>query len=1243
MPVKRLEKKRDHKESFPVVAIGASAGGLEAITSFLKKLSPATGMAFVYIQHLHPSHESQLTQILSYATKMKVVEARHRMVLEPNTVYVIPPNKDMSAANGSLILNARKTSPGLHHPIDQFFSSLAEVYEERSIGVLLSGTANDGTAGLKAIKSAGGLTIAQDESAKFQSMPRTAIAEQVVDMVLSPEQIAKEVERLSKDSTLVEKSLMGIEEQEEETKKGNEHILAMFQMLRKTTGVDFSHYKANTVKRRIMRRMLIYKLGTLEEYVQYLKQNKTEVNILYQDLLINVTAFFRDPDSMEYLKKTLLPKILKAKTTGQELRIWIPACSTGEEAYSIAIVLAELLGDRISNFPVQIFATDLSEIAIDKARIGIYNLNDLQNVSPKRVQKFFTKIEGGYRVVKTIRDLIVFAPHNVFKDPPFSRIDLISCCNLMIYLDNYLQKKLLTTFHYALNHIGYLMLGKSETISTALQLFTQLEKKFKIYGKKKDVAGKAIFEMNYRPDIESGNNLGDKKKIQKRLESAQGNLEKSVDEILLRNYIPASVVTNRDLEILMFRGSTSLYLEPSPGKASLNLLKMARAGLAFELKNAAHKVTRSGQSVKKSGLEIKVKDQIHHVSIEVHPLKDEGEEDLFLVVFNELPEPGTIVKANLSKDKLVTQLQDELQTVREDMRSIIEEQEASNEELQSANEEIVSSNEELQSINEELETSKEELESSNEELMTINSELQMRNEQLSASYEYSEAVFNTITESVLFLDKDLRIKSANKSFYKTFKEKEENTEGRLIYELAERQWDIPGLRELLDKVMKQNSPFGGFEVKQVFPQIGEKVLLLSARRVVQQLNDQQLILLAIEDITEHRRAQAIIAEREAWMRNMLDNAPVLIWVSNSNNVRYFFNKSWLDYTGNKEGQDKDQEWMKQIHPQDLDKYLAVSSSSIGKRTAFQAEYRLCRRDGEYRWILEVSKPTYSSINEFAGYIASCTDIHDTKMVNEELEERVTQRTIALEETNRELERSNGELEQFAYVASHDLQEPLRKIVSFSDRLQKLESEIPVTGVGYITKITDSAERMTNLIDDLLNFSRISKSSKKFEKTDLNQIVKDVLIDLDLVVKEKKATIQADKLPKIEAVPLQMEQLFHNLISNALKFSKPGVAPRITIQPDIVSRNRLPENSKWNASEDYIGFSVSDNGIGFEVEFADQIFIIFQRLNPSRQYPGTGIGLALCKKIVTNHGGEIYVESREGQGSSFHVILPIKQT
>jgi two-component system, chemotaxis family, CheB/CheR fusion protein len=518
----------------------------------------------------------------------------------------------------------------------------------------------------------------------------------------------------------------------------------------------------------------------------------------------------------------------------------------------------EVLGERATNAAVQIFATDLSEIAIAKARLGLYSSNEVANISPKRLQRFFTRVDGSYRIAKSIRDLCVFAPHNIFKDPPFSRLDFVSCCNLMIYLDSMLQKKILATFHYSLSPDGYLMLGKSETIGAAPQLFTQVEKKYKIYTRKTEVQPRAVFEMNYR--LPGGERSGMRENLRNGVVKDPlhaPDLDKAVDDILLTKYVPASVVVNQDLEILQFRGSTGFFLEPSPGKASLSLLKMARPGLAFELRSAIHKANKSWQAIKKEGLEINNNGQTHQVSIEVQPLKADLEERLFLVIFETVRASGfSDLKSTLSRDKLVKQLQDELNAVKEDMRSIIEEQEASNEELQSANEEIVSSNEELQSINEELETSKEEVESTNEELMTINTELQVRNEQLAEAYEYAEAVFGTIREAVIVLDAELRVKSANRAFYKIFQSKEDVTEGMLIYELGNRQWDIPELRSLLENVVYNDTPVFGHEIQHEFPGVGKKIMLVNARRIVQKIHRQQLVLLAIEDITEHRAATA---------------------------------------------------------------------------------------------------------------------------------------------------------------------------------------------------------------------------------------------------------------------------------------------------------------------------------------------------------------------------------------------------
>ncbi len=722
------EKRRS--KPFPIVAIGASAGGLEAITELLKNLPPDTGMAYVYIQHLDPTHKSMLTEILSRATTMPVAEATDAMFIEADHVYIIPPNKEMYILDGVLKLNPRPNKPALSMPVNQFFKSLAEKQKEGSIGIVLSGTASDGASGLKAIKIAGGLTFAQDETAKFQSMPRSAIAEGAVDLVLSPKEIAGELKRLSSEPQMLKSVLLDGGESIDTSAREYDEILVL---LKRSVGVDFSHYKKTTIKRRIVRRMLLYKLKGLKEYFQYLRQHTGEVNTLFQDLLIHVTSFFREPETAEYLKEELLPKIIKNKLPNEPIRIWVPACSTGEEAYSLAILLMEILGDRISRYPVQIFATDLSENAIAKARIGFYPKADLIEVSPKQLQKYFTQVDNGYRIAKEIRDLCVFAPHNIVKDPPFSRLDLVSCCNLMIYLDMVLQKKLLATFHYSLLPGGYLVLGKSETIGAMNHLFNIADKRLKIYQRKKESNPKAYFEMQYRsPDVDKMMKILPlpKDKIPKD-PGRVFELEKTVDNLLLHRYVPASVVVNEDLDILQFRGSTGLFLEPSPGKASLNLLKMARKGISFELRNAFHTVQKTGEPFKKSGIEIKHRNTVHFASVEVVPLKGEPDEKYFLVLFEEMIVHPAASLTSISRDKKVKQLEQELMASREEMRGIIEEQEASNEELQSANEEIVSSNEELQSINEELETSKEEVESTNEELLTINQEVQMRNDHCS--------------------------------------------------------------------------------------------------------------------------------------------------------------------------------------------------------------------------------------------------------------------------------------------------------------------------------------------------------------------------------------------------------------------------------------------------------------------------------------------------------------------------------
>lgn len=848
--------KNTQEPSFPIVGIGASAGGLEATTQLLNDLPANLGMGYVLVQHLDPNHESILATLLSKTTTMPVTEAKDETLVKQNHVYVIPRNKDMTIRNGVLKLTTRGNGKKLHMPIDQFFRSLAYSQQDKAIGVILSGTAADGTLGLKAIKDDAGITFAQDESAKYQGMPKSAIASGCVDFVLSPAEIAKELTRMSHHPYIYAPQNL---QDQEELPTDEDGLRKIFSLLYRRHNIDFRQYKQTTIKRRIRRRMLLHKLSTLKDYIEYLRNDSSEIDSLHDDLLINVTSFFREPNAFQFLHDTILPRIVKKRTSHNPIRIWVPGCATGEEVYSIAIILTEYMGDTTTNIPVQIFGTDLSKSAIEKARVGMYSRNDIVNISPSRLARFFEKKDGSYQVSKSIRGLCIFAPHNVFGDPPFSRLDLISCCNLLIYLDAPIQEKILHAFHYALKPEGFLMLGKSEAVGASPGMFSQIDKKHKVFVRKDTPAKNGIDFVSQLPHQEK-----------LRVKVAQGiqeggvepfDIQKQADAILLSHYTPASVVINNDLEIIQFRGSTGMFLEPSQGKPSFNLIKMAREGLGFELRSAISKVRKNGKSFRKEGLSVEQNGNSRTVSIEALPLKNSQGEFFYMILFEDADKSTTRHTDSLSseqktvrlkrgaKDRRIAELEQELSRTREDMRSVTEEQEATNEELQTASEEILSSNEELQSINEELETSKEELESTNEELTTVNEELQNRNEQLTQAREYSEAIIRTVQVPLLILDRDLRVKTANRSFYQLFQVEEEKTERKFIYDLGNGQWNIPALRKLLHEILPKNNVFDNYEIKHTFPSIGYKIMLLNARKFYK---DGDNILLAIEDITNRK-------------------------------------------------------------------------------------------------------------------------------------------------------------------------------------------------------------------------------------------------------------------------------------------------------------------------------------------------------------------------------------------------------
>ena len=581
--IKSPAKKEIKEKSFPVVAIGASAGGLEAMMELLKYLPADTGMAFIYVQHLSPDHKSMLTEILSKKTSMIVQEIDDMDKIKPDHIFVIPHNKGIEVTDGHIKLIPRAENSSAVS-IDVLFSSLAHAQKERVIGIILSGSASDGMVGMKDIKHEGGLTFAQDDTAKFTSMPHSAIAAGAVDFILSPKEIALELARLSKHPLI---KTIGVKNREEDLiDNRNPDLKNILNQLYKVTDVDFSPYKMNTIKRRIIRRMLLHKITELKEYAKMLSQKREEIEILYQDLLINVTSFFRDTDTYKYLEENLFPKLLKSKKTGESLRIWVAACATGEEAYSMAIMLLEILESKTNNPTVQIFATDLSAQAIRRARLGIYTKQELETVSPERIQRFFSKTNDRFRINKAVRNMCVFAPHNILQDPPFSHLDFISCCNFFIYLDNAAQKKALNTFHYALNNDGFLMLGKSENITQSANLFTGFNTKYKIFSRKNNSGTRILPSLlpRYTRQTFSENNLPTMNKNNtKQIISVNDNgLDNAIDALLISEFMPASVVVNHQMEIVQFRGSTGLFLTHPQGKATLNIVKMARPEFAFE-------------------------------------------------------------------------------------------------------------------------------------------------------------------------------------------------------------------------------------------------------------------------------------------------------------------------------------------------------------------------------------------------------------------------------------------------------------------------------------------------------------------------------------------------------------------------------------------------------------------------------------------------------------------------------------
>ncbi len=755
---KPLNEKRAEKtgiSQFPIIGIGASAGGLEALEQFFKNMPKDNGMAFVVIQHLDPNHIGILPELLQRITPMKVLQITDRLKMKPNCVYVIPPNKSLSLLNGALHLFDPVESRGLRLPIDIFFRSLANDRQENSIGIILSGMGSDGSLGLKAIKEKNGVVLVQDpDTAKFDGMPLNATQAVIVDIMAPASELpAKLIDFL--------KFIPAVKTDPEIERKHKSNLEKIIILLREQSGHNFSLYKKNTVFRRIERRKGVHQIDKIQNYVRFLQENPKEIDILFKELLIGVTSFFRDAALWKMLKESVLPNLINELPEDYVLRAWVPGCSTGEEAYSLAIVFKEAMekAKKPSNLSLQIFATDLDQDAIEEARKGSFTKNITADVSSNRISRFFTVEGDGYRLITSIREMVVFAPQNVIKDPPFTKLDIISCRNMLIYMETELQNKLIALFNYSLNPGGIMVLGTAETLGDQAEEFKELDPKLKIFKRSETppVFGLIDFPSSYhRNNAEATEKTISPKVVE--------NIQTLTDQILLQQFAPASVLVNNKGDILYITGHTGKYLEPVAGKANWNIHVMAREGLRNELPGAFRKAMQNFDAVTVRNVKVGINGGTQFVDLTVQRIENPGAiRGMVIVVFTDVP---AVIEQNVPSPKKgkrsstgrQKELEIELQRSYEDLQSTREEMQTSQEELKSINEELQSTNEELQSTNEELTTSKEEMQSLNEELQTVNIELQSKINDYVQSNDDMKNLLNSTEIATLFLDKDLNIR-----------------------------------------------------------------------------------------------------------------------------------------------------------------------------------------------------------------------------------------------------------------------------------------------------------------------------------------------------------------------------------------------------------------------------------------------------------------------------------------------------
>lgn len=1209
---------------FPIVALGASAGGLEALRQVFSHLPADTGMAFVVIQHLDPDRPSLLSDLLAGDVRMPVAEVANGMRVEPNRVYVIPSGADLGIRQGCLTLAPRPQTRKPHLPIDSFFRELAAESSGQAIGVVLSGSASDGTEGLRAIKAAGGITFAQEPaSAQFKSMPESAIAAGVVDFRAAPETIASELIRLSEHPYLAPSG--GVEASADEAPADDEDSLArVFAAMRQHARLDFRGYKRPTLMRRIARRMALRRLGSLREYAESLADDAGECNALAQDILIHVTSFFRDPAAFEALKQCVLPELLARKDADASLRVWVPGCSTGDEVYSLAICLVEFLAEQRRDVAIKIFGSDLGERAIETARAGRYSESDLEGVSPERLARFFERTEGRFRIRKQIRDLCVFVQHDLTRDPPFAKLDIVSCRNVLIYFGAELQRRVVPLLHRCLTKPGYLLLGSSEGIREFGDLFAPVDKQHRIF-RKTGESPRIEYPMALARETESKLPAFQAAQRPQPARDAQ----RQADHILLARYAPSGVVVNERLEVVQFRGRTGDFLEPPPGQPQMNVLRMAREGLVGPLREALEAAQADFVTVRRQGVPIKEGAQTRAINLEVTPLANATTrtEHYFLVVFEEPArredaEGGSLPTsperrppaAHGQPDEEAARLRTELAAARDYLQAATAEHQDTVEELGATNEELVAANEELQSTNEELQSAQEELQSTNEELTTLNDELHNTNRNLDLVASDLANVFESVQIPLIIVDHALRIRRFTPKFQEISSLTPSDV-GRSIddVKLKVRVDDLlERIRATIDTNTAKECEVQGLDGRWF------RLNIRPYRTADDRLDG---AVLSFVDVDALKRTLQTAEHARDYAQAIVETVPLSLVVLDEHLRIVSANPTFQRlFAADLEASEHAELFALAEGALNEPALRKATERCLAARAPFQDLEVHCSfpNIGPLELVI-AGRPIYDASGELKLLLA-LEDVTARRLL-EESEKRL--RTQA--------EQANHAKDLFLAMLSHELRTPLAAILISSQLLQKAATADPKIRRTCAT-IERAAASQAKLIDDLLDISRIvsGKLMLDLQAVDLGSVVEGAVDEARSLAEAKGVGLELalhGALRPMHGDPARLRQVVANLLTNAIKFTPVGGKISVSLE----------------AVDDKAQLTVSDTGVGLRADLIPQIFHNFVQAESAmtRAHGGLGLGLAITRHIVNVHGGEVRAESAgEGKGASFIVTLPL---